>query len=174
MLFVGDADPARNLPGRPLIDLVSGLLVLVGILTAARQWRNGRYALLLIASVILLPAAIFSRTTPDFLAITPLMPLIAIYFGLGISIIYRSVVPSARLALVLGAVVLFAFNLGWSVGDLFTNWPVTTGVDRAYHARAGHLAQYLDRTAAQTPTVVCDSQGALRIWMLTALPICCC
>ncbi len=161
MLFVGDSNPARNLPGRPLIDLVSGLVVLVGILTTARQWRNGRYALLLIASVVLLPAAIFSRTTPDFLAFTPLLPLVALYFGLGIGIIYRSVVPSTRLAVLLGTVVLFAFNLGWSVGDLFTNWPAVPGVNRAYHARAGHLAQYVDATAAQTPTVVCDSQGAI-------------
>ncbi|MBA3872984.1 MAG: glycosyltransferase family 39 protein [Anaerolineae bacterium] len=161
MLFVGDANPAHNLPGRPLIDLVSGLLVLVGVLTAARQWRNARYALLLIASVVLLPAAIFSRTTPDFLAFTPLLPLVAIYFGLGISIVYRSVVPSVRLAVVLGAVVLFAFNLGWSVGDLFTVWPAAPGVSRAYHVRAGRLAQYVDQTAAQTPTVVCDSQGVI-------------
>ena len=161
MLFVGDANPARNLPGRPLIDLVSGLLVLVGILITVRQWRNARYALLLIASVILFPAAIFSRSTPDFLAFTPLLPLVAIYFGLGMSIVYRSVVPSARLAVVLGAVVLFAFNLGWSVGDLFTAWPAAAGVNQAYHARAGHLAAYVDATAAQTPTVICDSQGVI-------------
>ncbi len=161
LLFVGDANPARNLPGRPLIDLVSGLLVFVGVLTTARQWRKARYSLLLIASVVLLPTAIFSQTTPDFVALTPLLPLIAIYFGIGISTVYRSVVPSARLAVVLGAVVLFAFNLGWSVGDLFTNWPNTPGVNRAYHSRAGHLAEYLDQTASQTPTVVCDSQGVI-------------
>ncbi len=161
LLFVGDANPARNLPGRPLIDLVSGLLVFIGVLMAARQWRNARYGLLLIASIVLLPAAIFSRTTPDFLAFTPLLPLVAIYFGVGISTVYRSVVPSARLTVVLGAIILLAFNFGWSVGDLFTNWPATPGVNRAYHARAGHLAQYLDRTAERTPTVVCDSQGVI-------------
>lgn len=161
MLFVGDADPSRNLPGRPLIDLVSGLLVMVGILMAARQWRNARYAILLLASVILLPAAIFSRTTPNFLTITPLIPLIAVYFGIGCTTVYRSVVPSARLALGLGAVVLFAFNLGWSVGDLFTAWPTSPEVGRAYHVRAGELAQYLDMTASQIPSVVCDSQGVI-------------
>jgi hypothetical protein len=80
---------------------------------------------------------------------------------LGINIVYRSVVPAARLAAVLGAVVLFAFNLGWSVGDLFTNWPASQGVNRAYHARAGHLALYLDETASHTPTVVCDSEGVI-------------
>jgi hypothetical protein len=161
LLFVGDTNPARNLPGRPLIDLVSGLLVFVGVLTAAQQWRKARYSLLLVASIVLLPAAIFSQTTPDFVALTPLIPLIAIFFGIGISTVYRSVVPSARLAVVLGVVILFAFNLGWSVGDLFTNWPSTPDVNRAYHARAGHLAEFLDKTAAQTPTVVCDSQGLI-------------
>lgn len=161
LLFVGDANLAFNLPGRPLIDLVSGLLVLVGVLSAARQWRKARYALMLIATVFLLPAAIFSPTTPDFLTITPLMPLIAIYFGIGLNMVYRSVVRSARLAIVLGAVILFAFNIGWTVGDLFTTWPTTPGVNRAYHARAGHLAQYLDETAAEIPTVVCDSEGVI-------------
>ncbi|MBI1281483.1 MAG: hypothetical protein GC179_25375 [Anaerolineaceae bacterium] len=161
LLFVGDANPARNLPGRPLIDLVSGLLVFVGVLTAARQWRNSRYRLVLIASVVLLPAAIFSPTTPNFLAFTPLLPLVAVYFGLGINTIYRSVVPSARLIVILAAIILLAFNLGWSVGDLFTNWPAAPGVNRAYHVRAGHLAQYLDQTAERIPTVVCDSQGLI-------------
>lgn len=161
IFFVGDADPARNLPGRPLIDLVSGLLVLVGVLMSARHWRQARYALLLIATVALLPAAVLSSTTPDFLAITPLLPLIAIYFGLGIRIVYRNVVPAARLAVVLGAVILFAFNIGWTVGDLYTVWPSTSGVTRAYHARAGNLAQYLDKTADHIPTVLCDSQGVI-------------
>ncbi len=161
LLFVGDSNLAFNLPGRPLIDLVSGLLVLVGILTAASQWRKARYALLLIATVFLLPAAVFSVNTPDFLTITPLMPLIAIFFGIGLNMIYRSVVRSARLVVVVGAAVLFAFNIGWTVGDLFTTWPTTPGVNRAYHARAGHLAQYLDHTAAEIPTVVCDSEGLI-------------
>jgi len=161
LFFVGDANLAFNLPGRPLIDLVSGALVLVGVLAAARQWRRSRYALILIATVILLPAAIFSPTTPDFLTITPLMPLIALYFGIGINIVYRSVVPSTRLVVLIGAAILFAFNIGWTVGDLFTTWPTTPGVNRAYHARAGHLAQYLDETATEIPTVVCVSQGVI-------------
>lgn len=161
LLFVGDANLAFNLPGRPLIDLVSGLLVLVGVFAAVSQWRKARYALMLIATVILLPAAVFSSTTPNFLTITPLMPLIAIYFGVGLNMVYRSVVRPARLAIVLGSVILFAFNIGWTVGDLFTTWPTTPGVNRAYHARAGYLAHYLDETASDIPTVVCDSQGVI-------------
>jgi 4-amino-4-deoxy-L-arabinose transferase-like glycosyltransferase len=39
LLFIGDQNPAYNLPGRPLIDLVSGFVVVIGLVTAVRYWQ---------------------------------------------------------------------------------------------------------------------------------------
>lgn len=161
ILFVGDANPAHNVPGRPLIDLVSALLVAVGILTSLQRWRLARYALLLIATVVLLPAAFFTSNTPDFRTLTPLLPLIAVYFGLGVSTLYRSIVARGRPVLWLGGVALLAFNFYWMGQDVFITWPTLESMNTVYHTRAGRLAHYLDQTVATVPTVICDSERKL-------------
>jgi Dolichyl-phosphate-mannose-protein mannosyltransferase len=157
ILFLGDANPVHNLPGRPLIDLVSGLLVLLGILVAIRHWRLGRYGLPLIATVTLIPVAFLSAASPDFLAYTPLVPVLALFFGLGVSTLYRSLTPGPRGLARLGILILLLFNLAWTGRDLFTIWPHLPPVYDAYHSRLGELAQHVDQTAASLPTVICDS-----------------
>ena len=48
-LFIrGDTSALYNWPGRPLIDTVSGVFVVIGVVACVRQWRNPRYALLLL------------------------------------------------------------------------------------------------------------------------------
>jgi 4-amino-4-deoxy-L-arabinose transferase-like glycosyltransferase len=157
ILFQGDSSPIHNLPGRPLIDLLSGLIMLIGILTTARRWREPRFTLIAFATIALVPVAFLSGRTPDFLALTPLLPLIAIFFGLGLATLHRSVDPRLRLVIRLGAGILLIFNLIWTGRDVFQVWPALPAVADGYHSRAGHLAAYLDRTAATIPTVLCES-----------------
>ncbi|MEZ4669992.1 MAG: glycosyltransferase family 39 protein [Anaerolineae bacterium] len=161
ILFVGDKNPATNVPDRPMVDLVSGLLVAVGVLGAIQNHRQGRYALLLIATVVLLPAAILRVRTPDFRAMSLLLPLIVIYFGIGISTVYRSVVVRGRPVLWAGALVLLVFNFYWMGKDLFNTWPNLDSMEMTYHTRAGRLAHFLDHTADTIPTVICDSKRKL-------------
>ncbi len=161
LFFVGDASPARNLPGRPLLDLFSGVLVLLGLLTALRQVRYPRYALLLIMFVALLPAAIFVPAAPDFGAMAVLLPVVALLFGLGVTTLYHSLRGWARRVFALALLALLAFNLYWLATDLFVRWPALDAVQQVYHGRAGALARYLDRTAADLPTVLCvPARGA--------------
>jgi hypothetical protein len=56
-----------------------------------------------------------------------------------------------------GLGVLVLFNIGWTSQDLFFRWPELPAMQEAYHARIGTLARYLDRTAAQIPSVVCTN-----------------
>ncbi|MFN8372655.1 MAG: glycosyltransferase family 39 protein [Anaerolineae bacterium] len=84
IFFVGDQNPAYNLPGRPLIDLISGFLVVIGIVTAVRYWRLPRYALPLIAAVALLPSVLLARNSPYFPSYSALLPLLALFFAVGI------------------------------------------------------------------------------------------
>jgi hypothetical protein len=155
LLFAGDTNPARNLPGRPLVDLVSGLLILIGMITAVRHWRRPRYMLLLIMTLILLPVAFLTIDSPNFAAFTPVLPLLALFFGLGVATLYGSLTANARRIMSLGLVALFVFNVVWTVRDLFDVWPHLPETRSVYNDRAGELAHYLDLTAEAIPTVVC-------------------
>lgn len=154
--FVGDSNPQFNLPGRPLIDLVSGLLVIVGLVVALRGWRTSRYALLLMALVFLAPPALLAPGSPNFLAFAPLVPLIALLFGLGVTTIYSSLPANSRVIGAVGLVGLLVFNVVWVSRDLRA-WSQMPEMQVAYNVRLGQLAHYLDRTAASTPTVICTS-----------------
>ncbi len=158
IFFLGDSNAAHNVPGRPLLDLASGLLVLLGLLRTVLQWRESRYALLLLATLVLLPTAVLSAHAPDFPALTPLVPLLGIYFGLGAVALYQSVVPRARALITFGLVVIIGGNVIWAARDLFQIWPGLPEMQTIYSTRYGQLAHYLDQTAGDIPTVICDSQ----------------
>lgn len=155
LFFVGDDNPALNLPGRPLIDLVSGLFVLVGFIMTARNWRLPRFALVLITLLVLLPVALLNIESPNFNAFAPILPLIALLFGIGVESLYRSLSVRTRGFMRVGLVLLVLFNIVWTVNDLFLRWPTLPDVQTAYHTRAGQLAHHLDLTAQDIPTVIC-------------------
>lgn len=155
ILFVGDRNPAFNLPGRPLIDLVSGLIALLGLVTCIRYWRYPRYALVLIMLIFLAPAAIWAPNAPNFPAMSVLLPPLALCFGLGISLIVNSLQSRLGIFAIVAVVVGMAFNVIWTVNDLFIRWPQLSDVEAAYESDIGHLARFIDQTAGETPTVVC-------------------
>jgi hypothetical protein len=155
ILFVGDSAALRNLPGRPLVDLVSGVVMAIGLLAALNRWRRPRFALSLVALLTLLPLALLRPVSPDFSGFAVLLPVLALFFGLGVSTLYHSLRPALRPVLGLGLAGLLAFNLIWVTNDLFRNWPALPEVYTAYHGRTGQLAHHIDRTARDLPTVVC-------------------
>lgn len=155
LFFVGDSRAAYNLPGRPLVDLVSGLLILVGILAALRQWKRPRFTLLLLMLLSLAPVSFLSTSSPDSKAYVALLPLLALFFGLGVVTLYRSLSGRVRLVFALGFAALLAFNLLWTGRDLFDLWPELPETQNVYNQRTGQLAHYLDLTAGEIPTVIC-------------------
>jgi MFS family permease len=151
----GDANPEYNLPGRPLFDAASALLMLIGLIGAARFWRLPRYALPLIALAALLPAALLTRTSPSFLSYTPLLPLFALLFANGVKTLYSSAHRRAQPAMLLLLAALFIANLAVTTQDLFRTWRNLPEVQTLYNGDLNALAHYLDRTADDLPTVVC-------------------
>ncbi|MBC7813174.1 MAG: hypothetical protein H7175_18595, partial [Burkholderiales bacterium] len=136
-------------------DLISWLLVIVGFITALRYWRQPRFSLPIIATILLLPVAFLRSTSPDFLADAPLLPLLALLFGLGVASLYNSLPRTSRRLAAVGLLALLAFNIVWMGRDLFVLWPQRDDVHEAYDSRLGRLAHYLDRTVADIPTVIC-------------------
>ncbi len=157
ILFIGDSNPARNLPGRPLVDIVSGVFILVGLLTGVRHWRKPRFMLLLFATIVLVPLAFLTTDSPNFLSYSPLLPLLALFFGLGVSSMVAGMRGQMRSVAAVGVAGLLLFNIVWTGRDLFTAWPQMDTVQQVYHGRIGKLAHHLDMTAARIPAVVCTS-----------------
>lgn len=157
--LIGDQNPIHNLPGRPLIDLISGVFLILGLITCIRFAGRRRFAMPVIATVILIPVALLPATSPNFPSMTVLLPLVALFFGVGVSSLYNSLRGDQhRFARPLFAVALLAllvFNIVWTARDLFIGWPNLREVQTAYNGRMNQLAHYLDRTAGDTPSVVC-------------------
>lgn len=155
IFFIGDLNPAVNLPDRPLIDLVSGLFVLIGVLISLRFWSQPRFTLVLISTVFLLPVMIVAKETPNFMTYAGLLPIIALFFGAGVQIVWQSVAKQWRWVLALGLFILYGFNIYWMCNDLFVDWRNLEAMQTIYHAPQGELARYVDRTADEIPTVLC-------------------
>jgi hypothetical protein len=136
---------------------VSGLVIAVGLVVTIRYWRQARCALLLIALIFLLPVTLHAPNSPNFLAIAPLLPLLALFFGVGVSTVFRSLPTTTRVIAALGLVALLGFNLAWAVRDIFINWGAQPQMQQAYNARLGQIAHYIDQTAGTTPTTICTS-----------------
>ncbi len=155
LFFMGDESPVYNLPGRPLVDLVSGVFIGIGLLAALNRWRRPRFTLLLVALLTLVPAAFLTSESRDFSAFAVLLPVLALLFGLGVTTLYNGLQPGVRPLLALGLMGLLAFNIAWMGRDLFARWPALPEVREAYHGRIAQLANHIDRTASRLPTVVC-------------------
>ncbi|MEO0565624.1 MAG: glycosyltransferase family 39 protein, partial [Chloroflexota bacterium] len=148
----GDTNILHNLPGRPYMDPLSGLLVLWGISVSIRRFQEPRYALPLVMLGVLLPVALFAPQSPNFMAYVVILPMIAMFFALGAKRAAKSV-PSKKWGGI-AILVLLLGNLLWSVQGLAV-WTQRDDVQTAYGARVYALAQYLDETISDTETVVC-------------------
>ncbi|MCC6615475.1 MAG: glycosyltransferase family 39 protein [Anaerolineae bacterium] len=158
LIFRGDVNPIYNLPQRPLIDLISGIIAALGLVAALRYWRQPRFALLLIAVIILLPLALIAPDSPDFKRFALILPLVALLFGAGIEALTATISQSGRLAFGVILILLLGFNLQWTWRDLFGEWRALPTVQTAYHERLGALARYLDGTSLTTPSLICTPE----------------
>jgi uncharacterized membrane protein len=158
--FRGDTHPEHNLPGRPLLDLASGFVMLIGILVAIRGWRQARYALALIPFLVLLPFVLIAPESPEFTRFAPLLPLIALMFAAGVEVLAGLMLAQkhSRLIITVALLGLLIFNTQWLWRDLFITWRAQPEVQSVHYARIGQIAHYLDRTAGDLPTVVCTPE----------------
>lgn len=152
----GDMNPNFNIPGRPFADPLTAVLIIVGGLVALRYSRRRlRYMMLSLAMIVLVPLGLLATNSPSWQASAVLLPLLALCFGLGISSVAR-MVRSGRVAGAL-LVVLLIVNGIWTAHDMFTVWPELDEVRSAYNTRVASLAQHVDHTASDLPTMICSA-----------------
>ncbi len=155
IFFVGDLNPTHNLPGRPLIDLVSGLMVGVGLLAVIRNGRAPGNALILLTLLFMTPAVLLAPLTPNFQVFAVYLPVLALLFGIGVSTIFYSLRTTGRRVSAVLLLILFAANVAWVTNDLRNVWAAQPQTQIAYHARLGAFARYLNRTGTTIPTLLC-------------------
>lgn len=153
--LIGDNQPLFNLPGRPMIDLVSGLFLLLGLAVALRFLHQPRFTMPLMAALVLAPLTLMRQSSPDFEAMALLLPLVALFFGVGVGALAQSVHRRSRTVLWVALAALLVFNVGWTARDLFIRWPAVPDVQTLYRGDLARVANYLDRTAGALPTVLC-------------------
>lgn len=157
-LFVqGDSDATVNIPGEPLLEPFISIFIITGILYCVRNWREFTVQLVCIVGVILLLPAIFLNQGPDFQSFALVLPILPILGGIGVQVSYRWIhrlgVDQEALRIVF---VLVVIGLFWMTNDrVFRRWPASEGWDEIYHHEIQILANYLDKSAEDLPTVFC-------------------
>ena len=156
----GDASPLQNLPGRPLVDAFSGLLMIVGVVVCVLRRHRPRFMLMLIMFVLALPAALIVENSPNFARMTVILPLLAIFFGMGFySLIRAPIFVDAifRRMAVAGVLALLTINVVWTWTDLFDDWRDNEAVMPLVSGELGQIAHYLDKVGNETPVVFCNA-----------------
>lgn len=154
MIFKGDPSPLRNLPNRPLFDPISALLMLIGLGWSVFHWREPRYTLLLFTFAVLSPTFLFSVTAPNFDNYAAILPILALFFAIGIHTLRNFAPKPLTYLITAGMIGLFAFNINWTATDLL-KWGDHPDVQTAHRSHIGQLAAYIDRTSDEIPTVIC-------------------
>lgn len=156
-LLHGDKDVTINIPGRPLLDPLSALLIVVGTLFLIRRWRETSSQILLLFSVVLAIPGLITTNGPDFLAYAPLMPVLSIYWGIGVRVGWRWLTIRG-LPVIIGHASLAILLLGLFLTtrqNLLEVWPTAVGQNEAYHRNLQVFANYLNKSANEIPTVFC-------------------
>jgi 4-amino-4-deoxy-L-arabinose transferase-like glycosyltransferase len=165
LVLRGDMFPNHNLPGRPVLGPIMGMLMVIGIGLSLARWRSSAYGLILIWLVSgLLPVALLPRK-PDFEHMVVLMPVVFMFPAIGLWSIYCHI--RARLSehrrdeLALAGGVVVALLIGgsaiWNFRDYFIRWPALGDVRLNHQADLGLLAHYLDTSQDPTPISVCST-----------------
>lgn len=156
LMIQGDANPLYNLPQRPLMDIISGVILIFGFTHSIRNWRNPSYAIILIAIIFLGPPAILADNSPNFLAMSVVLPIVALLLGVGAGQIIQLVPPNIKWLAIGFVIILWTGNLGWTVDSLYNRWANNTEVQLVYNSDIGQIAGHFDRTAHEIPVIICN------------------
>ena len=155
----GDMDPTQNLPGRPYVDVFSGLFMIAGIIICFRRRHRPRFMLMLIMFFLALPAALIVENSPNFARMSVILPQLAIFLGIGVYSLIRAdlfVDVVFRRMAIAGALALLALHLVWTWQDLFVDWRDNEAVVPHVHGELGQIAHYLDGAGDDVPVVFCN------------------
>ncbi len=160
IVLTGDADPLHNLPGRPLVEMFSGVAIVTGVVVSLLRRHRPRFTLLLIMFALTLPAALIVPNSPNFARMSVILPQLALFFGIGAYALLRASIfddPFFKRMAALGILALLVLNLISVWQDLVVDWRDNEEVMLAINGELGQIAHYLDRVGDELPIVFCNS-----------------
>jgi hypothetical protein len=166
-LFVqGDTFVNHNLPGRPILDPLVGVLAVIGLGVAISRRRQPAYTIVLIWLGLGLIPEILTARKADFEFLAVLMPVIFLLPAIGLRSVYvfilakfKNLVSQRLLRLIIsGGIGLLLLNTAWHTGwDYIVTWATLDDVKLAYGAEERAIAHYLDTDVEPTPVSICST-----------------
>ena len=127
-LIRGDHAVDRNIPHRPMLDPLSALLTLVGVVLAVRRFREPAYGFIVLWLLVMFaPSLLAIRDTPNFLRITGVIPPLFIFPALATAVLWSA--WESRVSTILRSLPVFIVTLAFLVGlfnvyhSYFVIWP---------------------------------------------------
>ena len=146
--FKGDPLWLYNIPGRPLLDPVSGALFYAGILVCLWRWRDPRYAFLLLWLIVGVAPALATGPDATVLRSIAVQPVVFIIAALALATIIRFIHRQAghwgQLVAAASVLVLLAGTGLRTTYDYFDVWGEHRDVRVAYHHTLVQEVRYLD------------------------------
>ena len=149
-MFTVQGDPLwlYNIPGRPLLDTVSGALFYAGILVCLWHWHDPRYVFLLLWLIAGVGPALVTGPDATVLRSIAAQPAVCVIAALALATIvrflYERVGKWGRSMGIAGVVVLVAGTGLRTARDYFTVWGEHRDVRVAYHHTLVQEVRYLD------------------------------
>ncbi len=87
----GDPNGRHNIPGAPMLDMISGLLMLVGLAVAVARWRNAAYFVLPVWMLVMLMPGVLTIPweAPQSLRTITVIPAVIALVTLGIAAVWK-------------------------------------------------------------------------------------
>ncbi len=154
----GDWNPRHNLPGEPMLDPITGVLFLMGLVYALRHMRDHRYGLLVIGVTVPLLGGILTlvREAPQAYRTLGVVPFLCLLAGdalVRLTAAVARVLPANRsprrargaVALALGLLLAMA---GWNADAFFRRWAHDPRVWAAFSPMETAVAREVARLLA--------------------------
>ena len=157
--FSGDNLWLYNIPGRPLLDWVTGAVFYLGVFIAIRRFRRIEYALALFWLLAGMFPSLITGVVASSLRSIAAQPVVYLLAATGAVEAMRGlerleasrVVRSLPLAVLIAAVTLSTAQ------DYFVVWGQARDVRVAYHATLSEIADYLEQSAPPQSAVAVSS-----------------
>ncbi len=154
----GDHFLAYNIPGRPVLEVLTALFFLAGLVVTLLCWKKPAYAFVLIWFVTgILPSLVTgpeANTTRNLGALPPTYILPA----LGFVAVFRAAIKQwgrpARAAAAAALALWLILAGAVSVGDYFIRWAQSPDVRAAYQHTLGEALDYLTGLPDREPVVI--------------------
>jgi 4-amino-4-deoxy-L-arabinose transferase-like glycosyltransferase len=154
----GDQFLAYNVPGRPVLDVVTAVFFVFGLIISIWRWRQLAYAFLLIwFGVGIIPSLITgatANTTRNMAALPAVYLLPSVGFWV-LASWFMAKFDSLKRPFVIAAAVVWIMLVGWTTyRDYFIRWANMPDVRGAYQVNLIDSLNNLDRLELESPLVI--------------------